>query len=414
MRVVVDEGEQAHGSGGSTLLAMDRVVRAGAAGAAVVIADTALAVAQHAWPPLWAAPAYAAVAGSLALLLPRRPLAAFLGMLVLAVVTGGGFVLLLWTGYHAGRAVRSRIDTAIVAGAILGELAIQAVIAPGSVAPAVSTVAVFTVLPSLAGGYMAQHDRLVATLELHNQQLRRQSALTAEQERLRERLRIARDMHDSLGHRLSLVTVQAAALEVSNPDAGQRTALGQLAASARTAMDELYNLVAALRGADDGTAPGLDAIDALVRDFGTASVPVTLRRAGQAGPVPPDVGHAAYRVVEEGLTNAVKHAPGRPVAVSLEWEPDALLVTLVNPAAQPANGTGHGLAGLTERVGATGGFLDHRCDGGVFRLVAVLPLTPAPDPVPPARGQLRTVLIGAVTAVLMFVLLPASMLLGIR
>jgi hypothetical protein len=130
--------------------------------------------------------------------------------------------------------------------------------------------------------------------------------------------------------------------------------------------------------------------------------------------------------VEEGLTNAAKHAPGQPVTVSVDWEPDGLLVTVANPlprrasqpgAARPARtAAGHGLAGLSERARAAGGCLGQRPDEEEFRLVTMLPVVPevgTDDDDLPVAGGVRTAALGFVTAALMFVVLPASMLLGV-
>jgi signal transduction histidine kinase len=405
--------------------------------AAVVAAEMALLVAGHrgGLSP-WGGPAYALVVSSVVVLRYRSAVGAFVAALLLAALTGGGYVLLLWAAYQAGRNVASRSGTAVIAGAAFGCL--PALLAARTAGPRdfpnlVAAYAVFVVLPLLAGRYLAQHERLVAALDQHNRRLRRERDLLAGQERLRERLRIARDMHDSLGHRLSLASVQAAALEVAELPPRQREAVRRLAGAVRGAVDELHELVGALRGADAtgetggthtaaGRPPGVDAIDALVAELRAAETQVTLRRHGEPLPLSAAAGHAAYRVVQEGLTNAAKHASGRPVTVSVGWEPDSLLLTVVNPLRCPAaapNPPGHGLSGLAERVRAAGGFLDHRSSGDGFRLVAVLPTlaersAELGDGRSPVAGRIRTVAVGAATAALMFIVLPAGMLLGVR
>jgi signal transduction histidine kinase len=399
--------------------------------AVVVVADTALLAAGHqdSLPP-WGVPAYALAVALVIALRYRAPVAAFVAALVLASLSGGTFVLLLWAAYQAGRAIVSRPGIAVVVGASLGWLGLQLVARPAGpqgIGNLVTACLVFVALPLLAGRYLAQHERLVSTLARHNRQLRWEQELLSERERLRERMRIAREMHDSLGHRLSLVSVQAAALEVSELPAGQREAVRQLAGAARGAMDELYELVGALRAPDEtiGLSPGLESIGTVVQEFQGAGVPVTLRRRGEPRPLSAAAGKAAYRVVEEGLTNAAKHAPGQPVTVSVEWEPDALLLTLANPlpgdaaAVEGNTGAGHGLPGLGERVGPAGGVLDHRVSDEGFRLFAMLPAVageedaaPGDDGLP-SVGRIRTVAIGVAAAVLMFVALPASLLLGV-
>lgn len=413
--------------------------------AAVVVADTALFVAaRHGSPLPWAAVAYALAVAGVVVLGERAPAAAFTAALLLAALTGGSYVLLLWAAYGAGSRAPMGRDTAQVAGAVLGWLAVRLLAWPAD-APAVpqlvSIFVVFVALPLLVGRYLAQHRRLVAELGRRNRRLRRERELLAERERLRIRLRIARDMHDSLGHRLSLVSVQAAALEVAELPSAQREAVRQLAGTARGAMDELHELVGALRGTDEtaARAPGAEAIDEVVAEFRAAGVPVTLRRGGgKPRPLPPAAGEAVYRVVEEGLTNAAKHAPGRPVTVSVTWEPDALLITVVNPVAGgevelgEAAGGGHGLRGLDERMRQVGGFVDHRLSDGGFRLVAMVPTTPDTADADSAAdtktvsdrdldgdegvagvGGLRTVALGFATAAVMFVVLPVGMLLGV-
>jgi signal transduction histidine kinase len=385
--------------------------------ALVVVADFALFwVGPRHGLPVWAAPTVVLVVA----LGYRSPVAAFVAAQVLAQLTGGDYVLLLWTAFWAGRAVRSRLGTTVVAGAALGVLTSQLTFhpVPPRMIPMVLVVSlVFVALPLLAGGYLAQHERLVSALDRHNRELRRQRELLAEQERLRERLRIARDMHDSLGHRLSLVSVQAAALEVAELPAPQCQAVRQLAAAARGALSELHDLVGALREGDEAASgsPGAAAIGAVVADCQAAGVRVTMRERGVPRPLPGPAGQAAYRVVEEGLTNATRHAPGQPVTVSVEWEPDAVLVTVVNAVPDRAAGTGpgHGLSGLGERVRAADGLLDHGVSDGVFRLYAMLPLDVQEERDVARAGRVRTLALGFATACLMFVVLPATMLLGV-
>ena len=318
------------------------------------------------------------------------------GLLVLAACA-----LLAWTAYLTGLTLTSRAVTAIVAAVAFTADALQVLHTPATAPQHVATFVVFFALPLLVGRYLAQHRTLV-------RQLRTEQTLLAEREQLRERLRIARDMHDSLGRRLSLVSVQAAALEVGDLPAAQREAVRVLAGSARDAVTELYQLIGSLRGAADEN-PGVGALPALVADFRSAGVDVTV--TGACGPLPEAASQAVYRVVEEGLTNAAKHALGHPVAIHLTRETDTLVVTVSNPLTGYAEpGGGFGLAGLAERVAAAGGFLDHRHDHDAFRLVAMLPTVPAPAP---PMGRTRATLVGVATAVLLFLLLPASLLTGV-
>jgi signal transduction histidine kinase len=331
------------------------------------------------------------------------------GLLVLL-----GYALLAWTAYTTGRGLPTRADLAVVAGTALAATGAQLALTPHDLPQHLSGFVVFALLPLLAGRYLTQHHRLVRTLDAHNRQLRTERALLAEQEQLRERLRIARDMHDSLGRRLSLVSVQAAALQVSDLPAAHKQAVAALAGSARDAVTELYQLIGSLRGTDTDHPddnPGAHAIPTLVEEFRAAGVDVTV--TGDAGALPPQVSRAAYRVVEEGLTNATKHAAGHPVAIHLTRETGTLVVTVANPVTGTAAGTGgYGLVGLTERVGAAGGVLDHRVTGGQFRLAALLPTDP-PDLTPARLTRRRVALLAVATAALLFVLLPAITVAGV-
>lgn len=395
---------------------------------AVVGADVALMVGARGFvlvPVL----AYAGVVALIVAARFRFPAAALVAALVLSTVTGVSYIVLLWAAYQAGQAVVSRTGLATIVGSTLGALAVQLALVPQvrGVPNIVAAFAVFVLLPGLAGRYLAEHLRLVSVLDQRARQARQRRELVAEQERLRERLRIARDMHDSLGRRLSLVSIQAAALEVSDLPEREREAVRQLATAARGAVDELYGLIGALRGArDPAAAPSI--VD-LVADFRAAGVDVTLSESQPSRDLSTVAAQAAYRVVEEGLTNAAKHAPGQPVTVTVAWETDALLLTVTNPVPGPADASpvtgsvtgsapggrvGHGLGGLAERVQPVGGLLDVSRTGDGFRLYAMLPLDEPVDEDLPRVGGLRTAAIGVAAAVLLLLLLPASMLMGVR
>ncbi len=252
---------------------------------------------------------------------------------------------------------------------------------------------VLAVVPGLASRYRAQRHALLDALQRHNAQLVREQAMVARQARLLERHRIAQDMHDSLGHQLALITVHAGALEV-DPDLSdrQREGVGILREASRTAMRELREAVGILR--DDAGAPEPDredtepssarvaaSVDRLVEASRAAGARVELRRSGTERPLAPAADHTVYRIAQEGLTNAHKHAPGAPITVALCYEPDSLVVEVANgpvpagaPAGPPAISGGQGLAGLEERARLVGGMV-HRGptpDGGV-RLAGVLP-----------------------------------------
>lgn len=284
------------------------------------------------------------------------------------------------------RTSRMRTGMLFFAGVCLAGLALMAITPAATLASGASmaTNALLTImLPCLAGRYARQHDELVQAGWEVAARLQREQHLVGERMRLLERSRIARDMHDALGHELSLIALRAAALQV-NPelDESARGAAGELRASAAEATQRLHQTVGVLR--EDGeTAPVVpsgDTVDALVERAAAAGMAVTL--AGQLERLPPMADRAAYRVVQEALTNAAKHAPGAPVTVWLGRDPatgDAVVtVTNAAPPAGPLPSTGsggYGLVGLDERVRLAGGRLQARAAVGGFEVTARLPLT---------------------------------------
>ncbi|MBD8063416.1 sensor histidine kinase [Oceanitalea stevensii] len=201
-----------------------------------------------------------------------------------------------------------------------------------------------------------------------------------------ERTRIAREMHDVLAHRLSLLATYAGALEYRPDSSPERLAqaAGVVRAGVHQALEEVRDVVGVLR--DDPTvdgvpppSPDLDRLDALVREARAAGGEVDVVVALDG--VPPGMaGRTVYRLVQEGLTNARKHAPAEPVRVRVTGGPGAGVdVTVTNPL-RPGRadipGSGTGLIGLTERVRIVGGRLEHGPDGGEFRLSAWLPWPP--------------------------------------
>jgi signal transduction histidine kinase len=199
-----------------------------------------------------------------------------------------------------------------------------------------------------------------------------------------ERLRIARELHDVVAHSMSLIAVQAgvgAHLLRRDPEAAEQ-ALSVIADTSRQALSQTRSVVGLLRGGDDEAQPwlpGLASLPAMVQGVRQAGLDVEVRTDGARRDVPAMVDLAAYRVVQEALTNAVKHAPDRPVTVLISYLPEALRVDVTGAAgASAASGAdsepGFGLIGLRERARAVGGSLaaGPAADGG-FRVVADLP-----------------------------------------
>ena len=214
---------------------------------------------------------------------------------------------------------------------------------------------------------------------------------TREQEARRqvreERIRIARDLHDIVAHHIALVNAQAGVahhLMAAHPDKA-REALAGIRDTSRTALDELRATVGLLREADDPPEsrqppPSVAEIDALVEKFRTAGFAVRLTRTGEPAPLLGTCGVAAYRIIQEALTNANKHATSRHGDVRLHYTTTDLHITVTNPAhpSYKGEGTGHGLIGMRERAGAVGGTMSAAMGtGGTYTVHATLPLQPA-------------------------------------
>jgi signal transduction histidine kinase len=232
-------------------------------------------------------------------------------------------------------------------------------------------------------------------LELAEEEQRSEAArLLAE-----ERLRIARELHDTVAHSMATITVQAgSALHVLSPahDGAVREALVSIRETSKTALGEMRAVLGQLReGAGAAGAPAAPAIQAPERlglgrlpelraAVTAAGSPVRVSVEGEAGPLPPAVDHAAYRILQESLTNVLRHAvSGTEAEVSLQYAPDSVTITVANDGCVPFGrpGTGNGLRGMHERATAAGGELEAgpRPEGG-FLVTAKLPRQAAPLP----------------------------------
>ena len=196
-----------------------------------------------------------------------------------------------------------------------------------------------------------------------------------------ERLRIARDMHDVLAHTVAAINVQAgvAADAIDTAPDRARAALATIRRQSRDAIAELKATVGVLREAPRAPVPGLAELDGLVDSAAAAGVRVEVSLAGAARPLPATVDLAAYRIVQESLTNVVRHAGASTASVRVGFEPEALVLDVHDDGRGGVNGTasGHGLVGMRERAAAVGGTLQAGAEpGGGFRVHARLP---APD-----------------------------------
>ncbi|MFD7640865.1 sensor histidine kinase [Kitasatospora sp. NPDC059795] len=203
-----------------------------------------------------------------------------------------------------------------------------------------------------------------------------------------ERLRIARELHDMVAHSIGIVALQAGAARLvltTQPEAA-RDALGRIETAGRETLSGLRRMLVALRAAEDDAdgqpplapAPGLADLDRLARSTTAAGVTVDLRRNGEAGPLPPEVDLAAYRVVQEALANVVRHAGARSCRVTVDCGEDEVSIEVLDGgglrATQPG-GAGFGLLGMRERVALLhGSFTAGPRPAGGFRVAATLPV----------------------------------------
>jgi signal transduction histidine kinase len=226
---------------------------------------------------------------------------------------------------------------------------------------------------------------LLERLELAERTREEEAQRRAEQ----ERLRIARDLHDVVAHTLTTINVQAGvAAHLAEREPGRAgSELAAIESASRDALDELRAILGVLREPSDAEvpldpAPGLDGLRSLVDRFREGGSHIELEIEGdKPGRIPEAVQLAAYRIVQESLTNVARHAPGAAARVRLAYEADRLRVGIENDSAQIRNGNGTagvGIAGMRERAGALGGTLAAGRSAGGFRVEAELPYTRRP------------------------------------
>jgi signal transduction histidine kinase len=359
--------------------------------------------------PSWGKPKALGVALALLSTVPvawraRRPLTAF------AIVLGANaaciyaaaphqaafqpFVALVLTGYSVGSRAEER--RALWVPPVLLAASVPVFVAArlhgqdsGNIIPSL----VWLVAAWATGRTVRSWRHKNVALELANRELTEQRELQAQAAVAVERSRIARELHDVVAHNVSMMVVQAgaAARVVRDQQPDVRNALEVIAATGRETVDEMRTLLGVLRsedgqGCDDGPAalkpqPGLADLDQLVGGVREAGLPVTLRIEGAARPLPPALDLSAFRIVQEALTNALKHAGPARAEVTVRYEDGLVSLEITDSGRGPHDdrGTGHGLVGMRERVAMFGGKLEAaRGDGGGFTVRVRLPVpTPA-------------------------------------
>jgi signal transduction histidine kinase len=325
---------------------------------------------------------------AVAVLLLRRtaPIVPFLGAALLAVLSPGVSGALPVTAYAVGRYTASwpvRVFAAVVGAVVLTRM--WSLPELDDFLGGLASTAFALLLPGAVGAWVRIRAELLEALTERAERAEAEQELLAREAIAAERTRIAREMHDAVGHRVSLMVLQAGAIEMAAADRDRVQQLAcQVQVAGRQALDELRQAVGVLRGGEDDGAPlapqpGLDDLERLVKECRAAGMTVDLQRPpAEAAPVDATVSRAAYRIVQEALTNAAKHAVGAAVTVTVERTPDQLVVRVVNGAPREPSrrsGGGFGLVGLRERVRTLDGSLraEPRLDGG-FLVEAVLPV----------------------------------------
>jgi signal transduction histidine kinase len=221
-------------------------------------------------------------------------------------------------------------------------------------------------------------------LRLRVEAAERDRALATERATAEERSRIARELHDVVAHSVSVMVVQASGVRrLLKPDQErEREALVSVEQIGRQALTEMRRMLGVMRTGEDQPAalapqPGLQHLDRLIAQVEEAGLPVTLHIEGERPDLSPGVDLSAYRIVQEGLTNALKHAKGAHADVVIRYIDGLVQLEITDDGVGSPNGTpgGHGLVGMRERVAVYGGTLEAGPrEGGGFVLRAVLPM----------------------------------------
>lgn len=311
-------------------------------------------------------------------------LAAAVSWLVLAAAAPG-----VVASYQAGLRLRGRrltrylVGVALVlTGGVLVGLAVGGVrrLTTATFGNVLLLTACLVGLPLVVGLWVRARRDTLAALRDRTERLEREQEARADRVRAEERTRIAREMHDVVAHRVSLMVVHAGALEVTatHPETVEAAAL--IRETGRQALTDLREVLGVLRQATPVPELALDALDELIGESRAAGLRVSRRDEGVATTLPATVGRTAYRVVREALTNVRKHAADAETTVCLRYLPGGLEVAVRNgpsTGGRALPGASHGLLGLRERVELLGGRLEAAPVEGGFLVRALLPVAGA-------------------------------------
>jgi signal transduction histidine kinase len=326
----------------------------------------------------------------------RRPVAALAGVFVVQAVWVGayyhgshqppfepfaaGVVACFALGLHADR---RGLRAGLVVFAVLVVASAIVLAAGGSTVGNALAVLIWWGAAIGIGRGLRERQALVELLRERSARLERDRERDMADAALEERARIARELHDVIAHAVSLMVVQASAERRLLDPEQRRTAdtLETIESSGREALGELRRLLGVLRAHGRerlAPQPGLDALPELLEEAGRGGHEIRLEIEGEPARLPAGLDLTAYRIVQEGLTNARKHAPGATVDLSLRWRPAELEIEVTDHGPGPptnSNGAGHGLIGMRERASLYGGSLrTGPGPGGGFRVLARLPI----------------------------------------
>jgi signal transduction histidine kinase len=234
----------------------------------------------------------------------------------------------------------------------------------------------------LAGFALHERAEQAEAAEVRATQAERERDAAARVAVAEERARIARELHDIVAHAVSVMVLQVGAVRHKLPEglAEDSDALRNVEQAGRTALAEMRGLLAAMRRDGDEAEllpqPGLDGLDALLEEIGRAGLPVQLHVHGEPVALPRGIDLSAYRIVQEGLTNALKHARASNADVTVRYRPDELQIEVRDNGEgnSTSDGLGHGLVGIRERVKIYGGEMTAGANGSGFVLSTRLPL----------------------------------------
>ena len=279
--------------------------------------------------------------------------------------------------------LRNLVKAALGLAVVIGSAALIVLEIPGHATSLLVFLPLEFGIAWLAGYALRERAEQAEAAEVRASQAERDRETAARIAVAEERARIARELHDIVAHAVSVMVLQVGAVRHKLPDAlaEDRDALKGVERAGRTALAEMRQLLAAMRRDGDEAElvpqPGLDGLDSLLEEMGRAGLPVELHVDGDPVPLPRGLELSAYRIVQEGLTNALKHARASDADVTVRYRPDELEIEVRDNGRGGAksDGLGHGLVGIRERVKLYGGEMTAgAANGEGFVLNTRLPL----------------------------------------